>query len=589
MRYLKGSLLAAVLLIASSSVYAAELVLIQHNQRSGGGTLLTLVINQEPSTWWWDGTYGVANSGSVLTAIGTYEASLHISSNPALAKVLGDQVSNLSIDTAAVHPVTGQPGVASASEYQCKEGTFLAAVGAHGCGNYNLGEDFSNNSTVAYNVGGDATCVVRTLGGDDVSTGDPRGLTARAAGGGCDATGSLFATAGVFDLQVYSNDGTQLILYNGIPLSDPNTNYMTFAIVEPPPPPPENAAKLALNQHIQRSGGGTLSTFIINQNPDGQCPTCGWYWDGQSGVANSGSVLTAIGTYEASLHISSNPALAKVLGDQVSNLSIDTAAVHPVTGQPGVASASEYQCKEGTFLAAVGAHGCGNYNLGEDFSNNSTVAYNVGGDATCVVRTLGGDDVSTGDPRGLTARAAGGGCDATGSLFATAGVFDLQVYSNDGTQLILYNGIPLSDPNTNYMVFDILLPPPPPPSADLSLGMTVQSANFRGNTLLTYTLTLTNAGINASNVSVQDPLPPGTTFVSASASRGSIGLLPGGSAVGWTLGEMVGGDVVTAQIQFNVTSKGKTSITNTAVATSDTPDHNPDNNSATLTVSTKGK
>lgn len=55
----------------------------------------------------------------------------------------------------------------SASAYSCAEGTFGGGVGAHLCGNYSLGTNFLNESTINYN----SVPGTRTLGGDDTSVG----------------------------------------------------------------------------------------------------------------------------------------------------------------------------------------------------------------------------------------------------------------------------------------------------------------------------------------------------------------------------------------------------------------------------------
>jgi hypothetical protein len=76
-----------------------------------------------------------------------------------------------------------------------------------------------------------ADCVQRTLGGDDVSTGNPRGLTSAAAAGACDAVD------GAFDLwTVVQDSGGTLIISNGIDIGLAGTNYMTFNVAAVPAP-----------------------------------------------------------------------------------------------------------------------------------------------------------------------------------------------------------------------------------------------------------------------------------------------------------------------------------------------------------------
>jgi len=233
------SLAALTLLILSGTANAVNVRLEAHNQRSNTGTLSTLkwagcptftaatacinpanadlaAMGITPSTavWDWNPATGV------LSMTGTFNSASTIGSSGAAAAlpVIGDKVVDMVIDT--VNEST------TAASYACAEGTFLAGVGANGCLNLSLGDDFAFNSSVLYNVGGNATCVQRSIGGDDVSTGNPRGLVNRVGDGGCDTTD------GGFELWTVLFDDTatggQLRISNGIPISDPGTNYLTF-------------------------------------------------------------------------------------------------------------------------------------------------------------------------------------------------------------------------------------------------------------------------------------------------------------------------------------------------------------------------
>lgn len=144
-----------------------------------------------PSTAVWDWTDGV------LSMVGTFNAASTIGSNAMSPMVIGDKVTNLVVDTVNQ--------TVTADAYACGEGSFLSGVGANGCMDVSLGDNFMLDSSVAYNVGGDASCVVLTVGGDDEPLSGsvlPRGLTARAAGGGCDAT------TGAFDFFTVVSDNT---------------------------------------------------------------------------------------------------------------------------------------------------------------------------------------------------------------------------------------------------------------------------------------------------------------------------------------------------------------------------------------------
>jgi uncharacterized repeat protein (TIGR01451 family) len=116
--------------------------------------------------------------------------------------------------------------------------------------------------------------------------------------------------------------------------------------------------------------------------------------------------------------------------------------------------------------------------------------------------------------------------------------------------------------------------------ADLSLTKTVSNATPNVGDTVTFTVTLTNLGPNAAtNVTVQDLLPSGLTFVSATPSQGtyinSSGL--------WTVGTVTTTTPQTLQIQAKVVSPN--AQTNTAtISASDQPDPNLGNNSASATV-----
>ena len=228
------------LLAVSGVASAVSLELVADNTRSSSGTLsyqvyksctpasnvagtgcstfgsmwqVTNGVTGSTATWAWDGT--------TLAATGTFQSTSHLSSNPAASAVVSD---NLNINTSTM--------TTTAASYNCIEGNFLANVGANGCLNTLTGGNFVNESSGIYNVGGNAACVNRTIGGDDTSGGNTRGLTTMAAGGGCDATD------GAYDLWTIVSDNTgiggQLILSNGIATTAAGTHYMTFNVVPVP-------------------------------------------------------------------------------------------------------------------------------------------------------------------------------------------------------------------------------------------------------------------------------------------------------------------------------------------------------------------
>ena len=121
------------------------------------------------------------------------------------------------------------------------------------------------------------------------------------------------------------------------------------------------------------------------------------------------------------------------------------------------------------------------------------------------------------------------------------------------------------------------------PGADLSIAKTASPNPVITGDNLTYTLSVNNNGPNAAdNVLVSDPLPGGTTFVSCTASQGSCSL--SGSSVVANLGTILSPGFASVTITVNVTAPGNSTITNTAVVSSSTPDTNTANNTASVTT-----
>ncbi len=69
--------------------------------------------------------------------------------------------------------IQGNGASATASLYMCQEGNFGGNVGASICGNYNLGANFTNETTTTWGPG---TAASRTLGGDDVASGPQQSI-----------------------------------------------------------------------------------------------------------------------------------------------------------------------------------------------------------------------------------------------------------------------------------------------------------------------------------------------------------------------------------------------------------------------------
>jgi uncharacterized repeat protein (TIGR01451 family) len=100
--------------------------------------------------------------------------------------------------------------------------------------------------------------------------------------------------------------------------------------------------------------------------------------------------------------------------------------------------------------------------------------------------------------------------------------------------------------------------------------------------LLSYTLTVMNGGPSeATNVVVNDPVPAGTTFVSATPSQGTCN-----TTVSCNLGNLTSGSSATITITLSATTVG--TVSNTGSVTAAEPDSDITNNSASATTEVFG-
>ncbi len=212
--------LAVVALFSASGVASAYSVsLVADQLRTAGGTLYTKFTDgsdgapASTATWDWDGT-------TLTQTGGTYYATRRLGS-VAVGQILEtDQITGLVINTSA--------GTTTATTYNCIEGTFGAGTGSSICGNINWQTNFVFESTLAYNVGGNADCISKTIGGDDTDGGALRGLTTHAAAGSCTAQ------LGAYQRYNAALVGTTLTLNNGINGLGNGAIQFTFSTVPVP-------------------------------------------------------------------------------------------------------------------------------------------------------------------------------------------------------------------------------------------------------------------------------------------------------------------------------------------------------------------
>ncbi len=113
--------------------------------------------------------------------------------------------------------------------------------------------------------------------------------------------------------------------------------------------------------------------------------------------------------------------------------------------------------------------------------------------------------------------------------------------------------------------------------ADLSVAKTDSIDPIAVGMVLTYTLTVSNAGpFAALNVTVTDTLPAGLTFLAAAPPQNS-----GPNPLLWNLGTIPAGGTRTIVVTTTVSGAAGGVITNTVAVNSDIPDPRPDNNADT--------
>jgi uncharacterized repeat protein (TIGR01451 family) len=133
-----------------------------------------------------------------------------------------------------------------------------------------------------------------------------------------------------------------------------------------------------------------------------------------------------------------------------------------------------------------------------------------------------------------------------------------------------------------FLRADLYIRDTPTNYADLSLTKTVSSATPASGSNITYTLTVQSAAastLTATGVTVQDSLPLGVSFVSASGT----GSYSSGTGV-WTVGSLAPGASAAITLTVNVTATAGATITNSAevsASSADDIDSTPGNGSTT--------
>src|SRR5262249_37195927 len=118
------------------------------------------------------------------------------------------------------------------------------------------------------------------------------------------------------------------------------------------------------------------------------------------------------------------------------------------------------------------------------------------------------------------------------------------------------------------------------PTADLGLTKSVDRSSPVVGDSVTFTVTATNHGPDgASGVVVDDLLPAGLTFVSATPSTGGYDSTSGA----WTLGALAAAQTATLTVAATVNQTGAV-VNQASVAAQDQVDPNPLNNTAAVSL-----
>ncbi|MFE4633968.1 hypothetical protein ACFRJ1_11390 [Streptomyces sp. NPDC056773] len=128
------------------------------------------------------------------------------------------------------------------------------------------------------------------------------------------------------------------------------------------------------------------------------------------------------------------------------------------------------------------------------------------------------------------------------------------------------------------------------PLADVAVDISSSPDSVRSGSNVTYTVTVRNNGPTlAENVVLNDTLPPGGRFVSATPSQGTCTVPSLGSSdtVTCRLSALGSGQQATVQIVVRAVTAANSTVTNKAAVSSSTPDSNEINNSASIDTSVR--
>lgn len=199
--------------VATAAPTAATLISVGSYSRNASGITNWAATGANTATWTFD-----AATGELAIASGTYARMTKVGSTVLMT-----------------HTMTGATlgaGTATATTWACIEGAFGGIVGAHICGNYSFGGNFTNDSTYTPT----ATGATLLIGGDDEAmAGGPQTLENSYSNMTVTEVGGAAAGFQRYEL----SNGADLVPGAGDPINGFDAGYLFVFDVAPAPPAPD--------------------------------------------------------------------------------------------------------------------------------------------------------------------------------------------------------------------------------------------------------------------------------------------------------------------------------------------------------------
>ncbi|MFL6387045.1 MAG: MBG domain-containing protein [Terriglobales bacterium] len=459
----------------------------------------------------------------------------------------------------------------------------------------------TGNSIASYSVAVDGS--LTALAGSPVVTG---GLGANAA---CSSVNRLALSAGN-NLLFVSNGGDQTISAFVI---DPASGALTAAAGSP------FASGLTLDACSGISLSATPDGRFLMASSNGQITT---FSIGAGGVLTSLSTAANPVVPNASMKISANGQLLAVSnGASVSVFSINPdGSLTAVAGSPfaeagtGSLAGLDFSSTSGLLFGAeasatsgfadawtIGANGVLSSVAGSPFSTtaiNSNVVLLSPNDSFLFASNQGSNSVSSYGLGAGGSRSSLGSFGSAASLHAPVGMatdrsgsllfvaddtFGVAVFSINGAGSLAQLG-DVAIANAGQVQDLVAYPPRMTSNADLSVAISASPSSVLGGQNVTYTITLTNNGVDPAAATVTDSLPSGFTLVSC-APTGNGSCITNSAAASYYLLQSGETQTLTIVAQAGLSIPDGTVTNNTVtISNSSAVDGNGANNSASASV-----